>query len=246
VSEFDPRLENLAEAVAFAHDAEVATLAGDDPDVRALERTAALALAALAHPAALPERLQAKLAAGGLQFCAERAATHRPVVTRREAATSGPHWLTFLAGLAAGVALFLVLTLRGDAPAPASQLRARMLALDAAAVQLPWRAGPSPMSGAVQGEVVWSTARQEGYLTFRGLPPLDAEHRFQLWIVDGTRTGAPVDGGLFAIADATVETVVPVQAKLPIGKPAAFVVTVETQAGAVVSAQEHVVAIAGL
>jgi len=39
---------------------------------------------------------------------------------------------------------------------------------------------------------------------------------------------------------------VPVQAKLPIGRAAAFVVTLEGKDGAVVSKQEHVVAVARL
>jgi hypothetical protein len=113
-------------------------------------------------------------------------------------------------------------------------------------VRIAWKSGPSPFAGTVRGDVVWSQDRQVGYLRFTGLPPLAPGHRFQLWVVDGERTGAPVDGGLFSIADATAETVVPVHTTLPIGKPAAFVVTVEDARGVVVSGQEHVVAIAGL
>jgi hypothetical protein len=98
----------------------------------------------------------------------------------------------------------------------------------------------------VSGDVVWDDASQLGFLTFEGLPPLDDEHRFQLWIVDGQRQGAPIDGGLFAIGKADEPTVVAITAKLPVGRAAAFVVTVEAKAGVVVSAQEHVVAVAGL
>ncbi|MBX3462885.1 MAG: anti-sigma factor, partial [Planctomycetes bacterium] len=139
----------------------------------------------------------------------------------------------------------LILGGRGDG-APPAERRAALLASGQALVRWSWQPGPSPLRGEPHGEVVWSTARQEGYLTFRGLPPLDPEHRFQLWIVDGQREGAPVDGGVFAIEDPSRETVVPVHAALPIGRPAAFVVTVEDKAGVVVSKQEHVVALAGL
>ncbi len=245
MSATEAQLEALAEAVVFAHEADAPALPPADRNTWAFERTAALALAGLARPAAVPPRLQALLAADGARFAAARSRVlqlaRRPVPLRRAVPV-----LAFVFGVAAGVTLFLLLARRERLPEPAVERRAALLAVDATAVRIPWQAGPSPLHGEVSGDVVWSAARQEGYLTFRGLPALDAEHRFQLWIVDGAREGAPVDGGLFAIVDAGHETVVPVQAKLPIGKPAAFVVTVETKAGAVVSKQEHVVAIAGL
>ncbi len=268
---FDPRLEALAEAVAFAHasdipGSEVELAAKPTTEQLALERTAALAMVALAPTVQMPKALQDRLAAAGLAFCAEqrrrRMAAVPPAVTppavTPAAVRAGPTAEyevsprssrsvvgTLLISLAAGVALWFVL--RGEPMVPsAADQRASLLAIDPKAVHVPWKPGPSPKSGAVSGEVVWSQERQEGFLTFKGLPPLDDDHRFQLWIVDGNREGAPVDGGVFGLADANAETVVPVQARLPIGKPAAFVVTVETKAGVVVSKQEHVVAIAGL
>ncbi|MCC7063275.1 MAG: anti-sigma factor [Planctomycetes bacterium] len=265
---FDPRLEALAEAVAFAHasdipGSEVELAAKPTTEQLALERTAALAMVALAPTVQMPKALQDRLAAAGLAFCAEqrrrRMAAVPPAVTPPAVTPigstaayelSGPRSSrsvvgTLLISLAAGVALWFVL--RGEPMVPsAADQRASLLAIDPKAVHVPWKPGPSPKSGTVSGEVVWSQERQEGFLTFKGLPPLDDDHRFQLWIVDGNREGAPVDGGVFGLADANAETVVPVQARLPIGKPAAFVVTVETKAGVVVSKQEHVVAIAGL
>lgn len=78
-----------------------------------------------------------------------------------------------------------------------------------------------------------------------GLEPLPQEQQYQLWIVDGNRTGAPVDGGVFDLAS-TKHAVVPIAAKLPIGEAKAFVITVETRGGVVVSDQKDVVAIASL
>ena len=239
------RLEALAETVVFAHDGESVSLPDADPHARVFERTAALASAALAHREPLPPTLQARLAAAALQFCAERAA--QPLPKLRVAPASARRWpqvVTFFAGLAAGLALWLAIRDRSAAERPAIERRATLLEERAADVRWSWQPGPSPYRGAVSGEVVWSSARQEGYLTFRGLPPLDADHRFQLWIVDGHRDGAPVDGGLFAVDDAGDTTVVPVHPALPIAEPAAFVVTVEDKAGVVVSKQEHVVALA--
>lgn len=237
-------MEALAEAVVFAHEAGTAPPPADDRQAMALERTAAMALVGLARCAEVPTGLSARLAADGLQFCATRS-TARPIASGRRmrpVATA----LAFACGLAAGAILWLLLGSANRTEAPSMAQRLAALAAEAGVVRLPWKAGPSPRSGDVHGEVVWSPERQEGYLTFVGLPPVDAEHRFQLWIVDGSRAGAPVDGGLFAIADPATATIVPVQARLPVGKAAAFVVTIEPKAGVVVSKQEHVVALAGL
>jgi hypothetical protein len=244
LSAAEAQLEALAEAVVFAHEPDAPPLPVGDRQSLAFERTAAMLLVALAPRAEVPSGLRAQLAAAALQFCAARSEAARP--TRPTPARRTAPLLAFVVGLAAGIVLFLLLARGGTAPVPSVQQRAALLAADAGALQVPWRAGPSPLRGDVRGDVVWSEARQEGYLTFRGLPPLDAEHRFQLWIVDGAREGAPVDGGLFAIDSATAETIVPVHATLSIGKPAAFVVTVEAKAGVVVSSQQHVVAIASL
>lgn len=289
--------EQLAEAVVFAHEqvpAQEAATPGssldrlgagakrpsDQDELSVLEATAALATAAFVRrkPAALPSSLQLRLAAAGLEFCAQRHPIDGP--TAAPADTAAPQPGTALAvarrtrpqpipvparhrfdlvswcggtllGLAAGLALWLLdPPNRADGPAapllsPAKQL-ASLLAADPGLLRLHWQHGSSPFRGEVTGEVVWSQQDQRGYLTFRGLPALDDDHRFQLWIVDGQREGAPVDGGLFAIRPGADTTVVPIDARLPIGKPAAFVVTVEGKDGAVVSKQEHVVAIASL
>lgn len=111
-------------------------------------------------------------------------------------------------------------------------------------VRWDWQPGPSPRRGAVQGDVVWAVGSDEGYLRLSGLPALDAGHRYQLWIVDSARQGPPVDGGVLAMPGASGEVVVPVRARLKVGSEAAFVLTIEAADGVVVSAQEHVVAIA--
>lgn len=97
----------------------------------------------------------------------------------------------------------------------------------------------------VQGEVVWSDSRQEGYLTLSHLPsnnPLASQ--YQLWIVDPSRDELPVDGGVFDIRSSSGPTIIPINAKLPVHAPAAFVVTREKPGGVVRSKQEVVAAIA--
>lgn len=236
MNERDSHLEAIAEAVVFAHEHD-----GPIPGIGALERIAALAAAAFAGSATPPPRLQDRLMAAGLSYCAEVAAARGG---QNPHARPRPNWVpAFLLGIAAGIALWFALQ---SAPADASAelRRMRLLANDPACLTMPWQAGTSPLRGALEGDVVWSERRQEGYLTLRGLPPVDGEHCFQLWIVDGNREGAPVDGGVFEVADARTATTVPVRAALPIGTARTFVVTVEPRGGVVVSKREHVVAIA--
>ena len=82
--------------------------------------------------------------------------------------------------------------------------------------------------------VVWSTAKQEGYLEVRGLKPNDpAKEQYQLWIVDPTRK-QPVDGGVFDVkADGTA--LVRVRVPIVVKDALAFAVTKETAGGVVVS-----------
>ena len=102
-------------------------------------------------------------------------------------------------------------------------------------VTVPW--GPSAEAGYenARGDVVWSDARQEGYLRITGLPVNDRERaQYQLWVVDASRDVHPVDGGVFDITS-DGELIIPVQAKLAVNRPAAFAVTLEQPGGVVVS-----------
>lgn len=123
--------------------------------------------------------------------------------------------------------------------------RAALLGSGQPVVQCAWQPGPSERRGEVHGDVVWDAVGQRGFLRLSGLPTLPRHQRYQLWIVDASRQGPPVDGGLLPNADDShAEVVIPVQARLPVQQAAAFVLTIEDEHGAVVSAQQHVVAIA--
>jgi hypothetical protein len=122
--------------------------------------------------------------------------------------------------------------------------RAALLRSSAELVLCDWTPGPSSPRGEIGGDVVWDPVRHEGFLRLRGLPPLEPTQRYQLWIVDAARSGPPVDGGLLPLAGADAAAVVKVSARLPVRRAAAFVLTIEGADGVVVSAQEHVVAIA--
>lgn len=103
------------------------------------------------------------------------------------------------------------------------------------------------------GRVVWDPATNEGCMVFEGLADNDpGAFQYQLWIFDEDRpTGhlpqfgegilsqRPVDGGVFDIP-AGGRVVVPIRAKLPVGKAKIFAVTVEPPGGVVVSDRDVV------
>lgn len=98
---------------------------------------------------------------------------------------------------------------------------------------------------AMSGEVVWSDARQEGYLILSDLPANDpTSKQYQLWIVDPERDEKPVDGGVFDIPSGGGAIVISIRNPLVVREPKAFVITLEQPGGVVVSKQKEVVALA--
>lgn len=87
----------------------------------------------------------------------------------------------------------------------------------------------------IAGDVVWSDTEQKGFMHFHGLPINDpSREQYQLWIFDENRDDAlPVDGGVFDITE--VDTVISINAKLPITKAKLFAVTIEKPGGTVKS-----------
>ena len=127
--------------------------------------------------------------------------------------------------------------------ASAHELRDRLIreVLDASTLSF---TGTTGEFAQVTGEVVWSDERQEGYLTLSNVPPNDRNlHDYQLWIVDPARDEIPVDGGVFSVPTRG-RAVIPIEAKLEVDRPVAFVITREKPGGVVRSAQRDVVAIA--
>jgi len=80
-------------------------------------------------------------------------------------------------------------------------------------------------------------------MRLRGLAANDPiVEQYQLWIFDADRDAAhPVDGGVFDVAASSAdgELCIPIDARLPIGKPTLFAITVEKPGGVVVSTRER-------
>jgi hypothetical protein len=130
-------------------------------------------------------------------------------------------------------------------PPSAAEARAALLANQPFVLRRNWSAAGDPTGRGVTGDVVWDARTQTGYMRFVGLRRNDtAREQYQLWIFDGRRDQRyPVDGGVFD-ADGGAEVVVPIRARLPVGTPLAFAVTLERAGGVVVSDRERVVVIA--
>jgi anti-sigma-K factor RskA len=156
-------------------------------------------------------------------------------------------WVTYVSAIAAlsllVVALWLFAT-RDDEP-DVDELADEIAASDD---KLEWSfvGKPDPMVGdGAGGSILWSSKLQIGVMTLHGLEPNDpTEEQYQLWIVDREREGPPVDGGVFDVPAGKDELRVPVDAKLLIGDPGAFVITVERAGGVVVSQQDRVAMVA--
>ncbi|MDZ4772430.1 MAG: anti-sigma factor [Planctomycetota bacterium] len=215
----------------------------DRLDLAHLERAAAaLSLAGLetleAPPAAIMRHVQAE-ARSRYAYAAPRNVAPSP---------RSSNWIAWTGWAAAAVILmafvFRGLTLRAkDAVAG----REELVATAGDLVRAPWKATGDPLALTVGGDVVWSSARQEGYMRFRDLPANDpTKLQYQLWIFDKTRAewdAKPVDGGVFDVIPGG-EVVVPIHAKLAVRDAQLFGVTVEVPGGVVVSKREHLVATA--
>jgi hypothetical protein len=126
-----------------------------------------------------------------------------------------------------------------DSSLTLAQARAKLLSEAIDVIRVAWVDGKTPLPGNVTGDVVWSNQLQSGFMRFSNLPVNDpTKEQYQLWIIDPERDDEPIDGGVFDIS-ASGETIVAIQAKLKVLKPAAFAITIEKPGGVVVSKQER-------
>lgn len=223
---------------------------------------AAAALTAALHDtagetSALPPSLAARIVADGRAQLREAAAAPResaPLVVVRPTRTLRVMAVTGWLAAAAALALW-ARTPRFDPSAPdrstaetvvAEQspletLRASLLA-DSTSIRRAWQESTDPSARGASGEIVWNDAQQRGVMRFVGLTPNDPRlAQYQLWIIDAERDARyPVDGGVFDVGS-DGEVLVAVSARIPVGRPTLFAVTLERPGGVVVSSRERLV-----
>lgn len=144
---------------------------------------------------------------------------------------------------AAAIALFALNVDRTPSELDPVQAKTELLASATDVIEVPWEGTADPSGEGAAGNVVWSESEQKGYMTIRGLAVNDPTvEQYQLWIFDATRDDRyPVDGGVFDIPEGADEIVIPIDAKIDVGQPVLFAVTVEEPGGVVVSGRERIV-----
>lgn len=245
------------------------------PDDRPTAQDLAAAAIVLGAPVddapPMPESLRRALIAGATRPSSDASggASRAGRIRAREAFA----WLLAAAGLALAVtAWWPTITGASSSRAPAAtvvrslsdlsqdELRARRDALLAQApdvVSMPWQTLADPAAQGVSGTLVWSTSRQEGYMTFRGLATNDPDQQqYQLWIFDADLPDEryPIDGGLFNVSvreassraapPAADEWIVPIDPRIRVRTPQAFAVTIERPGGVVVTTRERLLLLA--
>lgn len=208
-----------------------------DPDAVALA-VAGAELAFMAEAggsATMPVHLVERVVAGVVG--ADRPAHDAPISFERESrrfSASMLGWLAAAAMLVLAVSTWVINL--PEAPPSYAEQRTALLAEAGDAITVAWAPGEDPVYGKVTGDVVWSDAKQQGYMRLKGLPVNDpTKQQYQLWIVDPDVDQFPVDGGVFDVTE-TGEVVVPIDAKLEVDQPVVFAITVEKPGGVVKSA----------
>ena len=99
-------------------------------------------------------------------------------------------------------------------------------------LQSNWLKTLNPLAKKIQGDLIWSSLQQKGYMRFANLPELSAQQVYHLWIYDlEYSVKEPVSSTKFQ-ADPHVrkEFVVEVVAEKVVKKPYKFVLKIETDA----------------
>lgn len=239
-AELDQLLRETPGAAALAEQYELAAAAAD------------LALLGGASAEAMPASLREKIEADADHWLdARRGGSLRPEIAGRIRPTSVPRaglggvagWLAAAACLALAASVWFGRPAATSPADPAAE-RAALLSSATDVIQVAWSAAGELEKTAVQGDVVWSTREQKGFMTLSGLPANDpSREQYQLWIFDPAQSDkTPIDGGVFDAAAGAV--VVPIDPKIRVTGATLFAVTIEKPGGVVVSDRSRLVLIA--
>jgi anti-sigma-K factor RskA len=144
-------------------------------------------------------------------------------------------WFLAIAASVLAIASWVPLSSKRTLEASITERRSRLIAEADDVVQVRWQKPADESADGRFGDVVWSSRRQEGFMRISGLSKNDpTREQYQLWIFDPARDANPIDGGVFDVSS-DGEVIVPIQAKLAVGDPTLFAITIEKPGGVVVS-----------
>jgi Anti-sigma-K factor rskA len=219
-------------------------------DEQEFERTAAaIQLTEAMNPEALPSHLRSKVLADAEEFFGQKTSSNvvpfpTPKIKRNQWQLAGWYAAAACLALALIASWQQVKNMFGEkSNAPTiAELRNDLEKKANDKVKASWSATKFPGVENVQGDVVWSNEKQQGYMRFTNLPQNDPQQSvYQLWIFDENQDEKyPVDGGIFD-AQNNGEIIVPINAKLKVGKPTFFAITIEKPGGTVVSKRDKLI-----
>jgi anti-sigma-K factor RskA len=228
---------------------------------------AAITLAGLETREEMPESLKGRIVSNASEyFEAVEEEAARPALTeaRSNVIEFKPkrfnwNWLGWAAAAAACIALVINIWMtRGtqqqelvivppvlEEKLTMPQMRQRLMDTSPDMTKATWTSGNVAEMNEIGGDVVWSDAKQAGYMRLKGLPANDGtKETYQLWIFDETQDAkTPIDGGVFNV-NANGEVIIPITAKLKAKNPKMFAITVEKPGGVVVSDRKKIAALA--
>jgi anti-sigma-K factor RskA len=223
-----------------------------------LEMTAAaLSMAELDTSEEMPANLRSRISAEAVRYFEGLETGPRATVdTDRSGSWFG--WLGWAFAAAACLALAINLyyvrpqggpIVQGPTPTPErkltpAELRQQLIETAPDLARGNWGAG-NLKEVTPSGDIVWSDAKQAGYMRLTGLPVNDPnKETYQLWIFDETQDEkTPIDGGTFNVNESG-EVIVPIDAKLRARGTKLYAITVEKPGGVVVSKREKIIALA--
>jgi len=238
---------------------------GRAPDETFAQTAAAIALADVDQQESMPAKLRSKILADAYEiFDAE---TQPEKADRKSDAEAyalparRPLWDWFGWAVAAAACVVLAINIYttrltpselGKVPTPtpspeqrlgAGQMREQLIASAPDLMRVSVGAG-NVKDMRPSGDIVWSDAKQTGYLRLTGLAKNDpGKQTYQLWIIaENQDPKTPVDGGVFDV-NADGEVIIPINPAVKAVNPKAFAITIEKPGGVVVSKQDKVAAL---
>lgn len=215
---------------------------------------------------AMPADVAARIRSGVHATIAQESSTDDDTATEPEVAgrigdapISGTGVMGWLGWVAAAAAIAVAVMVSNPIEPTGPRTRTELVSwIDShpSAVHWDWAPGLVEPDTDATGLVTFDPETQNGYMLIKGLAPNDPRfEQYQLWIWDQEREPDPenptplaenvhpVDGGVFDVSSEG-EAVIPIDAKLQIGRPYLFAVTVERPGGVAKSAKERVPIIA--
>ncbi len=127
-------------------------------------------------------------------------------------------------------------------PLTVAQEREQLLASGGDVLHIQFKGGGNAVAARADGDIVWSSEKQSGYLRLHGLAGNDpSRSQYQLWIVDaGMGTNVFINGGVFDVKKETGELILPIVVENFIREPILFAISVERPGGVVNPTGDHV------